>query len=1196
MKKLFYFLFFLFTVSSSFAQEYWNQNFELYNGYEAYDSLGISSAIWKDLAVSGAPGDENSSGYVRIMENEDDVWDIVQDIVSNDLAEGDRFGASVDMNETFIIVGAPNEDHDADGNNELTNSGSVYVFTYNSTSGDWEQSQKITAPTRHENARFGFSLCLRGTDLVIGAPGDDYDDSEANPLDEAGAAYFYRYNGTQWVLRNKVVASDRAAGDNFGYDVSVSGLWAVIGAPFYDYDDGSSISTDAGKAYIFKKSLSGWSQTKGVVANTYGAEDYFGWAVSVNDKNMVISAPEYDSKHGLINYYYYTTLWTYKDEIIDPWNAGLDVFGTDVVADTNYIVITCRNFLGHVNNKNGSGGLFIYGTSSGTLTFIDSTSNYYTDHFYDYGFMGYSADIYGDYIVAGAPFLNTGYTYIDNGGVYFFTHKPVFTQDPSPARHYNKCGDDNAYFTVEAENYNSMIWQVSDDNGNTWVDIDTNLSNYSYYAGEQTEELLIDPLTGLNRNRYRCKITNGFGTTYSDFGAIYFSPTAPYLGTKDTTVYLDATGNVSITPAFVVDSTSNGEGATCHDMDTTLSVYDFDCSNIGANTIDVILTAYNELSSTEQATVTVVDSTRPVISSLNDTTLYLDNSCEVSLPDFTLNVTATDNCTASVSLTQSPAAGTLVTGDLSVVITAEDQSGNQASMSFLVSVNDTIPPEITSSHSDQFIDADENCEGILPDYTGDVVASDNCDTDLDITQAPAAGTTFSGLKTVTLTVTDDDGNTDEVSFHVRTRDVTPPVITSVHNDTTLYVSDDCELSLPDFTTNLTATDNCSGDYPGKGTGLSVFQTPGAGTIYSAGDVLDVKLKVVDDADNADSVVFTVSVADTVSPVITSTHNDINVSGDDNCQYTLPDYTSSVIATDNCDASLDISQNPAAGTVITGYSVVTLSVTDDAGNATSVEFTVTIDDNDPPVLSVQNATIYLDETGNVVLTGADVITSATDNCALQDTTFSQSDFDCSSIGENTVTVTVFDANDNNVSEDVIVTVVDTLSPVITCVADTTVAANETHVYVVNSSEFDATATDNCGVDSLVNDFNNAASLADVEFSEGTHTIVWTAIDENGNEIQCSFTVIVNEYAGINAFVNSQVKVYPNPTTGVFNVDLTNFGRQDVDIQVFDAIGRIIMQQSVNQGVTDVDLSGYSNGIYTVKIQTAEKVEILKVVKK
>ncbi|NPA67877.1 MAG: T9SS type A sorting domain-containing protein [Chlorobi bacterium] len=1021
MKKLILFILSIFLFYSSYSQEYWKQNFELYNGYEEYDSLGISSAIWENLAISGAPGDENSSGYVRIMENEDDVWDIVQDIVSDDLAEGDRFGAAADMDGTYIIVGAPGEDHDTDGNNELSNSGSVYVFTYNSSSGDWEQFQKITASTRHENARFGFSVCLSGTDLIIGAPGDDYDDSEANPLDEAGAAYFYRYDGTQWVLRNKVVASDRAAGDNFGYDVSVSGLWAVIGAPFYDYDDGTAVSTDAGKAYIFKKSLSGWSQTKGVVANTYGAEDHFGWAVSVKENNMVISAPEYGFKEGLINYYYYTTLWTYKDEIIDPWNVNLDVFGTDVVADTNYIVVTCRNWGGHVNNKTGSGGLFIYGTSSGTLTFIDSTSNYYTDHLYDNGFVGYSADIYGDYIVAGAPFLNTGYTYMDNGGVYFFTHKPVFTQDPSPERWYNMCGDANAYFYVYAENYDSMIWQVSDDNGNTWVDIDTNLSNYSQYAYEQTRELFIDPLTGLNRNRYRCKITNDFGTTFSDFGAIYFSPTAPYLGTKDTTVYLDATGNITITPAFVVDSTSNGEGPTCHDSDTTLSVYDFDCSNIGANVIDVILTAYNELSSTEQATVTVIDSISPVISSANDTILYIDNSCEVLLPDFTLNVTATDNCTASVSLTQSPPAGTSLTSDLAVVITAEDESGNQSFVTFSVSVSDTIPPEITSSHSDQFVDADENCEAILPDYTGNVIVNDDCDTDLTITQDPVAGTTFSGLKTVTLTVTDDYGNTDEVSFGVRTKDVSPPVITSTHNDTVLYVNESCNFSLPDFTANLTATDNCSGNYPDKGDGLNAYQTPTAGTIYTVGDEVEVKLKIIDDESNADSVMFTVSVTDTISPVISSTHNDITVSGDADCEYTLPDYTGDVIASDNCDASLDISQNPAPGTVITGYADLTLSVTDDSGNTANVTFSVTLEDTEIPELTTKNTDLYLDASGYAYLLPSDVVESASDNCALADTVLSKTEFGTSDTGENSVTVTLFDATGNSVSADAIVTV-------------------------------------------------------------------------------------------------------------------------------------------------------------------------------
>ena len=86
--------------------------------------------------------------------------------------------------------------------------------------------------------------------------------------------------------------------------------------------------------------------------------------------------------------------------------------------------------------------------------------------------------------------------------------------------------------------------------------------------------------------------------------------------------------------------------------------------------------------------------------------------------------------------------------------------------------------------TEKFVDTDANCETVLPHYTGDVTASDNCTAvdDLTITQPPAAGTTISGqTNSVTLTVTDDAGNFSEASFNAEVIDITNPTITCLEN-------------------------------------------------------------------------------------------------------------------------------------------------------------------------------------------------------------------------------------------------------------------------------------------------------------------------------------------------------------------------------------------------------------------------------
>jgi hypothetical protein len=58
----------------------------------------------------------------------------------------------------------------------------------------------------------------------------------------------FRYDGTGWMEEAKLLASDGAEGDGFGYSVSLSGDTAVIGAYCDDNDNGA----DSGAAYVFE--------------------------------------------------------------------------------------------------------------------------------------------------------------------------------------------------------------------------------------------------------------------------------------------------------------------------------------------------------------------------------------------------------------------------------------------------------------------------------------------------------------------------------------------------------------------------------------------------------------------------------------------------------------------------------------------------------------------------------------------------------------------------------------------------------------------------------------------------------------------------------------------------------------------------------------------------------------------------------
>jgi len=155
-------------------------------------------------------------------------------LLASDGAVGDRFGKSVSLDGDTAIVGA--DFHD---NNGISNSGSAYIFHFDGT--NWNQEASLLASDGAENDYLGNEVSIDGDVAIVGA---QYDDNENGT--DAGSAYLFGFDGTNWKQEAKLLASDGAAGDHFGWYVSIDGDVAIVGAPFDD-DNG----TDSGSAYIF---------------------------------------------------------------------------------------------------------------------------------------------------------------------------------------------------------------------------------------------------------------------------------------------------------------------------------------------------------------------------------------------------------------------------------------------------------------------------------------------------------------------------------------------------------------------------------------------------------------------------------------------------------------------------------------------------------------------------------------------------------------------------------------------------------------------------------------------------------------------------------------------------------------------------------------------------------------------------------
>ena len=122
-------------------------------------------------------------------------------------------------------------------------SGSVYIFKRSDTI--WTQQVKLNASDGAADDYFGFSVSLDGNYALIGAY-DDYDNGHYS-----GSAYIFKRSDTIWIQDAKLLPSDGAGYDWFGFSVSLDEEYALIGA----YGDDSN-GIDAGSAYVFEKNLS----------------------------------------------------------------------------------------------------------------------------------------------------------------------------------------------------------------------------------------------------------------------------------------------------------------------------------------------------------------------------------------------------------------------------------------------------------------------------------------------------------------------------------------------------------------------------------------------------------------------------------------------------------------------------------------------------------------------------------------------------------------------------------------------------------------------------------------------------------------------------------------------------------------------------------------------------------------------------
>ncbi|HCY80694.1 MAG TPA: hypothetical protein DHV22_03345, partial [Xanthomarina gelatinilytica] len=232
-----------------------------------------------------------------------------------------------------------------------------------------------------------------------------------------------------------------------------------------------------------------------------------------------------------------------------------------------------------------------------------------------------------------------------------------------------------------------------------------------------------------------------------------------------------------------------------------------------------------------------------------DITLTLDATGNASITTNDIDNGSTDNCGID---TMSLDMATFTCNNLganTVTLTVTDVNGNVANNTAIVTVVDNILPLVVTQDLTVQLDALGNAS--ITAAQVDNGSSDNCSIaslDLDVTDFTCANL---GANTVTLTITDQSGNSASASATVTVEDNIAPTINCPSGIT---VESNGDFTLPDYYLDglVTVDDNC---------GISsVVQTPSAGSILPDG-YYDIDFIVTDIFGNSKSCMFQIKVED-----------------------------------------------------------------------------------------------------------------------------------------------------------------------------------------------------------------------------------------------------------------------------------------------------------------------------------------------
>ncbi|HIG06364.1 MAG TPA: HYR domain-containing protein [Planctomycetes bacterium] len=576
-------------------------------------------------------------------------------------------------------------------------------------------------------------------------------------------------------------------------------------------------------------------------------------------------------------------------------------------------------------------------------------------------------------------------------------------------------------------------------------------------------------------------ITAGFSVTVLDVEAPIISGTSP-----DLFVATDS-GLCTAMVSWIPETGTDNCGILSH----TSSRSTGDDFEVGTSVVQISVIDIHGNESIDSFSVTVTDQELPQISQMP---ADISITAEPSICGATVNwiePTGSDNCTMATFTSSLLSGSFFEVGTTPVTYSAVDVSGNSSESTFLVTITDDEAPQIENVLVDVTLSTELGLCGathgwIIPALT------DNCGIASTSASHPPGSFFPKGQTTVSYSITDTAGLTTSASFDVTVVDLELPVISGMPLDVTLD-SDAGACGALHSWILPEATDNCEIS--------SLVSSHQPGDLFPIG-ISTVTITTQDASSNIAASAFTVTVMDIESPVLSGFPPSIEVNTDPGNCTAVVDWIRE-IPTDNCGISEHTSSRLPGDIFEIGLNTVEVSVTDIHGNQTAQQFTITVIDQESPVISgtPQDVSIICD----AGLCGATVTwiePTASDNCQTIGLASDVANGSFLPVGSHNISYSVSDSSGNEVISSFAITISDTEAPqIISFPTDMSIETDPGQCgAVVTWAE--PLVSDNCGIASSSLDRLNGEYLA-----KGDHLVTGLFEDIHGNTTTQAFTVTV-----------------------------------------------------------------------------------------